>query len=58
MEGILEKAHKYMLMEIYVCRKFQGYPKVMSFLILMIMIYPGFISTLFLIKNPLNKEPH
>ena len=52
-EGILEKAHKHMLMEIYVCRKIQAYPKVMSFLIfLMIMIYPGFISTLFLIKNP------
>ena len=33
--------------------KFQGYPKVMAFLIfLMIMIYHGFISTLFLIKNP------
>lgn len=55
MERILEKAHKHVLMETYFYRKISrtfesnGFA---HFFFLMVMIYPGFVSTLFLIKNP------
>lgn len=54
MEGILEKAHKYLLMGTDISiENFQGYSKVMALpIFLMVMMYPGFVSTLFLIKSP------
>lgn len=59
MEGILGKAHKYMLMETDISTKnFQGYSKVLAleffadFFLMVIMIYPGIVSALSLIKNP------